>query len=198
MPIVCQYSVSSILLRPESLLRNNSPQSIFLSFIHFHTSETILISNSSLGIIWCVSGSTVIILHTCFLNYSPFLKLYESMSQAPCRNTHHCGCNEMARTPLCTNRYAISFNRGRAARTSPPAPDQNNSAEDAARGQAIESRLDGPLCSVHSSCWPDGGKNHTKLTLRKEESFLSGGKKHTTEDEFGLSSCQSGSRVERI
>jgi hypothetical protein len=50
------------------------------------------------------------------------------------------------------NRYAISCNLARAVSTFPPGPDQNNSAEAAARGHVIESRLDGLDCSVQSNC----------------------------------------------
>lgn len=81
---------------------------------------------------------------------------YASMSQALGLKAHHCGCNGIALTPLCTNRYATSCSLGNAVRTSPPGPDQNNSADAAARGHTMESRFEGPDCSAHNSCCPIG------------------------------------------
>jgi hypothetical protein len=72
-------------------------------------------------------------------------------------------------------RYAISCRRGNAVPTFPPGPDQKTyaktycqwddyecaggetrtSAEEAARGHTMLSRLEGLVCSVHTKCWPE-------------------------------------------
>ena len=75
------------------------------------------------------------------------------------RNAHHSGCKLIAFTPRAFNRYLTSCIRAKASLTSrlPSArvpPVQNNSAEAAARGQAMLSRFSGPDCSVQSSCSP--------------------------------------------
>ena len=48
----------------------------------------------------------------------------------------------------------MSCSRYNAVVESPPGPDQNTSAEAAARGQTVESRFSGEDCSVQSRCWP--------------------------------------------
>ena len=76
------------------------------------------------------------------------------MLHNPGLSAHHIGCSCIAWMPLCLMRNATSCKRGSASLEFPPGPDQNTSAEVAARGQTMESRFSGPDCSVHSSCSP--------------------------------------------
>ena len=88
------------------------------------------------------------------LSTRPCIVPYAVKSQAPGLNAHHCGCNAIALTPLWMNRYATSCNLGSAAPTSSPAPVQNTSADDAARGHTTGSKFAGDDCSVHNKCCP--------------------------------------------
>lgn len=89
--------------------------------------------------------------------------------QRPGRRAHQRGCSGIAFTPLCTILNLRSCRRGSAEvplRGEPSgkvAPVQNTSADDAARGHAIESRFSGADCSVHNSCSPD--KAHILVSL---------------------------------
>jgi hypothetical protein len=80
---------------------------------------------------------------------------YAVRSHTPGLKAHHNGCRAIAFTPRCTNRNAISCRRGKAASRFWPGPVQKSSADDAARGHTIGSRLDGEDCSVHRRCWPE-------------------------------------------
>ena len=87
-----------------------------------------------------------------------------SMLQANGRRAHHSGWIALAPTPFSSSRYRSSCRRGSAVLTSSALPSgcfavQKVSAEVAARGQTVESRLSGPICSVQSSCWPVGGQS---------------------------------------
>jgi hypothetical protein len=86
------------------------------------------------------------------LEASNLLFFYASLSQTLGLKAHHSGCKGIALTPRWTNLNPVSCNLGKAVFTSPPDPDQINSADDAERGQAIESIFDGPDCSAHNSC----------------------------------------------
>ena len=89
----------------------------------------------------------------------------------------------MACTPRCTIRKRRSCRRGSADDTfrgdpsGSVAPVQKTSADDAARGHAIESRFSGPDCSVQRSCWPVGGELGE---------WGGGGRGRTAEDEVFL------------
>ena len=90
--------------------------------------------------------------------------IHASMLQANGRRAHHSGWIALAPTPFSRSRYRSSCRRGSAVLTSSALPSgcfavQKVSAEVAARGQTVESRLSGPICSVQSSCWPVGGQS---------------------------------------
>ena len=74
-------------------------------------------------------------------------------------SAHHSGCSAFAPIPFSNKRYRTSCKRGSAVFTSSALPSgwvavQKVSAEVAARGHTVESRLSGPFCSVQRSCWP--------------------------------------------
>ena len=106
---------------------------------------------------------------------------HEFKSHCPGRTAHHSGCSAMAFTPRCTMRYRISCRRGRASSTlravpsGKVAPVQKISADVAARGQVMGSRLFASDCSDHRRFWPDdewvylvwiAGRNHKSAYLR--------------------------------
>lgn len=89
-------------------------------------------------------------------------------SHTPGRIAHHSGCSGIEFTPRACIRNDNSCRRGRAVSTPAlpvrgvpsgrVAPVQNTSADVAARGQMMESRLEGDDCSVQSSCSPGSKK----------------------------------------
>lgn len=92
-------------------------------------------------------------------------------SQSPGRRAHHRGWIGIALTPLWINLYLISCNLGKASEplrgvpSGRVGPVQNTSADAAARGHTIGSRLEGSDCSVQRRVSPKNAKlQHTIYT----------------------------------